>query len=448
MTAYRDPRDGSWRYRVVVRLHDGRTMRISGTPPLNTKLSAERAQREHVERTIKAAVIETYAPGATTRDSVPTLSQWFRGGATGLDEYLGRFWTEYVLGEKDNRPGTRVEKRKVFEQHLEPALGHVRVDEIELGAVNALRAELRAKLNRKGGALSEKTRANILGVLATALRYAEATGVIDRAPPIKIKAVAPPPIECWTFDEYGRLLGAALREGEPWASAILLAGEAGLRVGEVVALEWADLDLVANTITVVRQERQGVTGPPKGGKPRTVPMTARLASHLRGVPRIRVGRVVSRNGESVAEGEARCALYRACRLAGLPERLWHRLRHSFATHAALLGANPLRLQHWLGHSTLNMTLRYIHFAEAHAWPIADEVLTAGAELLHPDRRIIAQLGARAIIEPRANVVPTKRARVATSPNLRPNLVGDAGIEPAPAEPANVAGARRKSAKGE
>ena len=62
-----------------------------------------------------------------------------------------------------------------------------------------------------------------------------------------------------------------------------------LRIGEVIALEWPDLDLVANTITVERQERQGVVGPPKGGKPRTVPMTARLAAHLRGVPRIRTG---------------------------------------------------------------------------------------------------------------------------------------------------------------
>ncbi len=77
-----------------------------------------------------------------------------------------------------------------------------------------------------------------------------------------------------------------------------------------------------------------------------------------------------------------------------------------------------------------MTLRYIHFAEAHAWPIADEVLTAGAELLHPDRRLVAQLGARPVIAVSANRLPTKTPRPATSPILRRNLVGVAGIEPA------------------
>jgi hypothetical protein len=190
---------------------------------------------------------------------------------------------------------------------------------------------------------------------------------------------------------------------------------------------------VANTITVTRQIRQGVLGPPKGGKPRTVPMTPRLAAHLRGVPRIHTGRVVARAGEEIGEGEAKHALHRICRMAGLPERLWHRLRHSFATHAALLGANPLRLQHWLGHSTLNMTLRYVHFAEAHTWPIADDVLQAGAEILHPDRRVIAQLGARAVIAPRANSVTTKKATVSSGPIRLRSFVGAAGIELAQAD---------------
>lgn len=425
-------RDGGvWRYRKVIKLANGTKVRISGTPNVNTKQAAESAEREHIDRAQRDAVIEGYAPGATKRHLVPTLSEWFRGDARGEAEYVGRFWTEYVLGEKDNRPGTRAEKRKVFERHLEPELGAMRLDEIDLSVVNALRAALRAKAadRRRGDRpLSEKTRANILGVLATALRYAEASGAIARAPVIKVKAVPPPPIECWTFEEYGRLLGASSGEDEPWPTAILLAGEAALRIGEILALEWADLDLVANTITVARQERQGVIGPPKGGKPRTVPMTARLAEHLRGVPRIRTGRVVVRAGEPMTQGEAMHALYRTCRRAGLPERLWHRLRHSFATHAALLGVNPIRLQHWLGHSTLNMTLRYIHFAEAHAWPIGDGVLTAGAELLHPDRRVIAQLGARPVVpwQPRGKEKgPVRRGLI-----LRLNVVGDAGIEPA------------------
>lgn len=427
-------RTGRYRYRKVVKLPDGSRVRISGTSTVNNKEHAIREEREHIERTIREATIEKHAPGALARHNTPTLTEWFRGDATGDADYTGRFWREHAIGEQENRSGTLAEKRKVFELHIEPALGSLRLDTIDTGAVNTFRADLKTKAGRHGKPLSAKTRANIIGILATAMRYAESSEVIERGPAIKVKAVPPPPIECWTFDEYGRLLGGAQREGEPWETAVLLAGECGLRIGEIIALEWADLDLVANTITIVRQERQGVEGPPKGGKPRTVPMTARLAVHLRAVPRIRTGRVAVLAGEPVTEAVARVALHRICRYAGLPERLWHRLRHSYATHAALLGANPIRLQHWLGHSTLNMTLRYVHFAESHQWPIADEILVAGAELLQPERRLVAQLGARPVVP-----WQTGGKESVGSGNRRRrhlNLVGVAGIEPEQAQPAS------------
>lgn len=433
MAVYRD--DTTWRYRVVVKLENGSKVRLSGTPQINTKRAAEDAERAHIERAIHEAMVAKHAPQAMKRSTAPTLSDWFRGGATGEDNYRGAYWKECAHGDgRENRPGTLAEKRKMFEQHIEPELGDKRLTDIDRATLIAFRETLKSKPGRRGETLSAKTVANILGVLTHALRVAANTEVIDRTPAFKVRAVPPPPIEPWTFDEYGRLLGAAIREGEPWATAVLLAGESGLRIGEVIALEWADLDLVANAITIVRQERQGVVGPPKGGKPRTVPMTPRLATHLRGVPRIHVGRVVATAGEPVHEGEAKHALYRICRAAGLPERLWHRLRHTYATHAALLGVNPIRLQHWLGHSTLNMTLRYIRFAEDHTWPIADDVLTAGAELVRPDQRIVVQLGARAIVSCQSSANENGRSR--NRPSSRLFLVGAAGIEPDLAPTAN------------
>lgn len=426
--AVKKDKTGRYRYRKVVKLPDGNRVRISGTPTVNNREHAIREEREHIERVIRDATIEKHAPGTLAKRNTPTLAEWFRGDATGDDEYTGRFWREHAIGQQENRSGTLAEKRKVFEQHLEPALGELRLDEIDTGAVNAFRADLKAKIGRRGKPLSEKTRANILGVLGTALRYAEEVRVIERSPSIKVKAVKPPPIECWDFDQYGRLIGAAAHEGEPWETAVLLAGECGLRIGEIIALEWTDLDLIANTITIARQERQGVVGPPKGGKARTVPMTARLATHLRSVPRIHTGRVVARAGEGVGQGESQHGLYRICRYAGLPERGWHKLRHSYATHAALLGVNPIRLQHWLGHSTLSMTLRYVHFAEAHSWPIPDVVLTAGAELLQPERRLVAQLGARPAIPWQTRGNEDQPARKHRRQHLK--IVGVAGFEPA------------------
>ena len=55
-----------------------------------------------------------------------------------------------------------------------------------------------------------------------------------------------PEIVAWDFEQYARLLTAAKAEGDEWYAAACLAGEAGLRVGEVKALRWReDVDLIA-----------------------------------------------------------------------------------------------------------------------------------------------------------------------------------------------------------
>lgn len=89
--------------------------------------------------------------------------------------------------------------------------------------------------------------------------------------------------------------------------------------------------------------------------------------------------------------------YRVCRKAGLPERGWHVLRHTFGTHGAMFGVNPWRLMTWMGHKRIDETHRYVHIASAHHREVPAEVLTAAATEIDPDRRVLAMLGARATI---------------------------------------------------
>lgn len=95
---------------------------------------------------------------------------------------------------------------------------------------------------------------------------------------------------------------------------------------------------------------------------------------------------------------------RVCRKAGLPESGWHRLRHSFGTHAATFGVNPWRLMTWMGHKRVDETMLYVHVAEQHRRVTPEVVLDAAASELDPDRRILAMLGARSGVswQPRAN----------------------------------------------
>jgi integrase len=281
------------------------------------------------------------------KQEVLTFDEWF----------TGRFWREWVVGRK-NKPSEVEAKESIYRVHLKPVFGSKGLDQIGVSQVAAFRASLVER------GLSEKRINNIAAVLSKALRYAVDAEVITKAPKIGLFVIERPEIESWELDEYARVLASARGYGPEWYAAVCLAGEGGLRVGEVKALRWReDVDLVGGTLTVNRQMRTGlVIGNP--------------------------------DGSSKTDNQFRYALDEIYRLAALPERGWHILRHTFGTHGALFGVNPWRLQLWMGHKRIDETMRYVHLAEAHRRPLAEPIAKAGMGEVDPDRRVLAMLGAR------------------------------------------------------
>ena len=367
--------DGRWRYREVVRAPNGERVRVSGSAPRhdNTRTAAEDALHEHVDR---VAHPERHP---RQRKEVPTFAEWFDG----------RFWREWVVARK-NKPSEVEAKKSIYKIHLKDAFGDLALDEIDVGVIARFKADLvEAKK-------SDKTINNILAVLSKALKYAEDARVIERAPRVGLLRFERPEIVAWTFEEYARLLAAAKEMDAGWYAATCLAGESGLRIGEVRALDWRrDVDLVARTITVNQQIRRGVTGTPKGRTRRTVPMTATVEAALKALPEVRTGYVIRNlDGTPMTDDQTKYHCYRICRHAGLPECGWHVLRHSFGTHAALFGVNPWKLMQWMGHKRIDETMLYVHFAEAHLRPLPSPVVEAGRGHDDPDEKIVAMLGAR------------------------------------------------------
>ena len=363
---------------------DGTKPRFYGTPgvpgPYHDLAAIKVGAQEAEQRAIKRAFAE--ADGAATRPvakEVPTFDEWFRG----------RFWREWVVGRR-NKPTEVKSKEGSYECHIREALGHLRLDAIGAGEIAAFRASLVEK--KLGG----KRINNILAVVSKPLKYAADCELIARAPKIGLFKVERPEIEPWDFEQYARLLPAAMLEGAEWYVAVCLAGEAGLRSGEIKALRWReDVDLIAKTITVNRQTCHGETTTPKGRTRRTIPMTSTLERALRRLETVREGFVVrSFDGNAKRDGETCHAIERICRRAGLPVRYWHTLRHSFGTHAAMFGVNPWRLQAWLGHKRIDETMLYVHVAENHRRDIPEDIVAAGHGESDPDRRILRLLGAR------------------------------------------------------
>ncbi len=334
-----------------------------------------------------------FAPKLSSQE-VLTFSEWFKG----------RFWKEWVVG-RCNKPTEVRSKNIIFDNHLEPRFGLMPLDKITTSEVASFRADLVAI------PLSKKRINNILAVLSKPMKYAVDCELIAKAPKIGMFRVERPEIEAWDFEQYARVLTSAKAEGDEWYVGACLAGEAGLRVGEVKALRWReDVDMIARTITVNQQTCNGDTTTPKGRTRRMMPMTTALFEALKRMSVIREGFVVRNlDGTQKSDGEAAHALSRICRRAGLPVRYWHTLRHSFGTHAALFGVNPWRLQTWMGHKRIDETMLYVHVAEAHARGLPEPVREAGLGEMDADRRILKMLGARGSHVAAAVIAPRKSA---------------------------------------
>lgn len=152
-----------------------------------------------------------------------------------------------------------------------------------------------------------------------------------------------------------------------WCVALLLTLKAGLRLGETLALRSADVDLRARHITVRTNVWRGNEGTPKGGSVRNVPIPPSLADALRHHRHLRGPYVLCKeNGTRLTEGRLKWPLERALRRAGISRdegRIgWHDLRHTYGSHLAMRGVPLKVVQELMGHTTIEMTMRYAHLS--------------------------------------------------------------------------------------
>jgi hypothetical protein len=137
-----------------------------------------------------------------------------------------------------------------------------------------------------------------------------------------------------------------------------------LRLGEIIALEWRDVDLAARRLTVQRSEWLGHVTVPKGGRSRQLPMTQHLTAALKASRHLRSDRVLCLpDGSSITRDRVIKAVRGAQRVAGIEQGV-HILRHTFCSHLAMKGAPARAIQELAGHADLSTTQRYMHLSPA------------------------------------------------------------------------------------
>ncbi len=281
----------------------------------------------------------------------------FSGRLATLDEFRPRFLDGHARANRQ-KPSGIAAKALILRVHLGPALGHKKLDTITNEDVQHLKFRLRGK--------APKTVNNILTVLNVLLKKAVEWTEIERMPcSIRLVPVPKGATSFYDFDHYERLVeGAQATDGRAYL-LVLLSGEAGLRSGEMVALEWGDVDLPKRQLCVQRSAWKGQVTAPKGGRLRYVPMTLRLAAALKAHRHLRGPRVLCQDDrQPLTEKLVQTWLLRAARRAGLTNNGPHMLRHTFCSHLAMRGAPARAIQELAGHKDLSTSQRYMHLTPA------------------------------------------------------------------------------------
>lgn len=276
---------------------------------------------------------------------------------------LEHFAPRIVEDARANRqkPSGIAAKEMIIRVHLMPVLGGKKLDTITSEDVQRLKYRLRDK--------APKTVNNVLTVLSVLLKRAVEWGIVGQMPcVIKLLKVPKSEVDFYDFTEYERLVSAA--KDTDWRAELimLLGGEAGLRSGEMVGLEWSDIDFQAKRfgqITVARSAWKGQVAMPKGGRIRHLPLTRRLSAALQAHRHLRSQRVLCQDGgQPMTEKLVQAWVARAARRAALRSTGPHMLRHTFCSHLAMRGASGKQIQELAGHQDLATTQRYMHLSPA------------------------------------------------------------------------------------
>ena len=348
MPAYEDQRTGRWRYRVWCTLPSGKRQRLTGTPTVNTKKAAEHAERLHVLRVTSPGLLqEPTSTASGPRKECPTIRA-----------YEKEFMEGYL---PDQKPNERRSKQQILDGHLLPALGHIPIDKLLQRDVDAFVAK---ELKR---GITRKTVNNRLAVLSSLLKYAHENKLIPKPSircHLKRKGRKDASIVAVPSADVQKLVHAA--NDARYRVAVLLAAEAGLRIGEILGLQWGDIR--GGELWVRRAvDSRGDVGLPKHDKTREVPLSPALERELEGLPRRGAWVVSTSDGALVPYWRALDDLHTLYTRAGVEvprsetgETMpWHSLRHTFGTECAGRGVPLPTLKELMGHERIETTLRYV-----------------------------------------------------------------------------------------
>lgn len=276
-------------------------------------------------------------------------------------EVSAQWMQEYVL---DVAPTTAHHKSEYLRVHILPAIGGREIREISSDVITEYLDSIRARICRI-------TMTKHYQTICQILRFAATNGYIDEIPTVHYRYPREPPKQMRVYkpEEVDRIVAACR---PPWLSdAVLLAYRTGMRRGEVIGLQWDDINFdekyltVWRTISATSPKDVYVRVPKTYRSNRSIALDDKtMEMLLRRRERASQIWVFQQRRDIPSPWFVPRYLHKACDAAGVPYRTFHGLRHAHATMLMEKGVNPRIVQDRLGHSDIQTTLQiYSHVTQ-------------------------------------------------------------------------------------
>lgn len=301
-------------------------------------------------------------------------------------EWLSEWLNSYVKITAKHRTIERYSE--IVKQHLVPRVGEYELDALTPMILQRHISDLLLQGNiRNGKGLAASSVNSIITVIQNSLHIAYNLGLIKEQVGEKIKRpkLTERVIECFSINEQKKIEQAVLQSKKPYMLGILVALYTGLRVGELIAVEWTDIDFENRLLSVNKTCHYGkdssgvytriVETPKTDSSIRIVPLPKQLMPLLKEYKRqSKAALLISNNGGAVSVRTYQRNFEVLLKTLDIPHRGFHALRHTFATRAIECGMDVKTLSEILGHKSSTITLnRYAHSLLTHKKDMMDKL---------------------------------------------------------------------------
>lgn len=277
------------------------------------------------------------------------------------------------------RPSVKVRTyeryRLIVEQHIKDKTGSIELNNLSPLVLQSFITWLLQSGNKKTGkGLSANSVNAVISVIQSSLRTAHLLGLTKEYAADKLKRpkLKEKPVECFTLAEQKQIEQAILNGKKDKLYGIILCLYSGLRIGELIALQWTDIDFTKGILTVSKSCHDSKNGliidePKTATSRRMIPLPKQLLPILKSIKKKSDSpSVVSANGSTISVRSYQRSFELLLKKLKIPHKGFHSLRHTFATRAIECGMDVKTLSEILGHKNPTITLnRYAHSLMEH-----------------------------------------------------------------------------------